>query len=67
MASIIASTELVCHKLTSRDFKALVESNGVVGWKLLQRLLTLYSARIRLIRTKRNPNAGAWARRIWFH
>jgi hypothetical protein len=41
MASIMASTELVCHELTSRDFKALVKSNGVVGWKLLQRLVTL--------------------------
>jgi CRP-like cAMP-binding protein len=40
MASIIASTELVCYELTSRDFKALVESNGVVGWKLLQRMVT---------------------------
>jgi CRP/FNR family cyclic AMP-dependent transcriptional regulator len=39
MASIIASTELVCHELTSRDFRSLVESNGVVGWKLLQRLV----------------------------
>ena len=26
MASIIASTELVCHELTSRDFRSLVES-----------------------------------------
>jgi CRP/FNR family cyclic AMP-dependent transcriptional regulator len=41
MASIVASTELICHELTSRDFQSLVESNGVVGWKLLQRLVTL--------------------------
>jgi hypothetical protein len=41
MASVVASTELVCHELTSRNFKALVESNSVVGWKLLQRLVTL--------------------------
>jgi len=41
MASVVASTELVCHELTSRHFKALVESNGVVGWKLLQRLVRL--------------------------
>jgi CRP-like cAMP-binding protein len=40
MASIIASTELVCHELTSRDFKALVQSNGVLAWKLLQRMVT---------------------------
>jgi CRP/FNR family transcriptional regulator, cyclic AMP receptor protein len=31
MASIVASTELICHELTSRDFQSLVESNGVVG------------------------------------
>ena len=41
MASIIASTELVCYELTSRDFRSLVESNSVVGWKLLQRLVKL--------------------------
>jgi len=40
MASIIASTELVCYELTSRDFKALVQSNGVVAWKLLKRMVT---------------------------
>jgi Cyclic nucleotide-binding domain len=40
MASIIASTELVCYELTSRNFRSLVESNGVVGWKLLQQLTT---------------------------
>jgi CRP/FNR family transcriptional regulator, cyclic AMP receptor protein len=44
MASIVASTELVCHELTSRNFQSLVESNGVVGWKLLQRLVTLLRA-----------------------
>jgi CRP/FNR family transcriptional regulator, cyclic AMP receptor protein len=44
MASIIASTELVCYELTSRDFRSLVESNGVVGWKLLQQLVKLLRA-----------------------
>src|SRR5262245_22177626 len=44
MASIIAATQLICHELTSSDFKALVENNGVVGWKLLQRLVTLLRA-----------------------
>jgi CRP/FNR family transcriptional regulator, cyclic AMP receptor protein len=42
--AIIASTELVCHELTSRDFRSLVESNGVVGWKVLQRLVMLLRA-----------------------
>ncbi len=44
MASIIASTELVCYELTSRDFRSLVESDGVVGWKLLQQLVKLLRA-----------------------
>lgn len=38
MASIIASTELVCYGLTYWDFRPLVEANGVIGWKLLQRM-----------------------------
>jgi CRP/FNR family transcriptional regulator, cyclic AMP receptor protein len=44
MASIVASTELVCFGLTSRDFRSLVESNGVVGWKLLQQMVKLLRA-----------------------
>ena len=45
MASIIASTgRLVCYELTASDFRSLVESNGVVGWKLLQRLVKLLRA-----------------------
>jgi CRP/FNR family transcriptional regulator, cyclic AMP receptor protein len=44
MASIIDSTELVCYELTSRDFRSLVESNGVVGWKLLQQLVKFLRA-----------------------
>jgi CRP/FNR family cyclic AMP-dependent transcriptional regulator len=41
MASIVASTELICYGLTSRDFRSLVESNGVIGWKLLQQMVKL--------------------------
>ena len=44
MASIIACTELVCYELTSRDFRSLVESNGVVGLKLLQQLVKFLRA-----------------------
>lgn len=55
MASIIASTELVCHELTSRDFRSLVESNGAVGWKLLQRLVKL----LRATRTESNEFENA--------
>ena len=31
MATICAFSEVVCHALTGRDFRALVEKNGVVG------------------------------------
>ena len=41
MASIIASTDLRCYELRSRDFRSLVQRNGVVGWKVLQRLVGL--------------------------
>jgi CRP-like cAMP-binding protein len=44
MASIIASTDLVCYELISRDFRSLAESNGVVGWKLLQQLVKFLRA-----------------------
>ena len=38
MATITASTELVCYGLTLWEFRPLVEENGVIGWKLLQTL-----------------------------
>ena len=41
MATICASSEVVCYGLTCRDFRALVERNGVVGWKLLQRMVKM--------------------------
>ena len=41
MATIRASSEVVCYGLTCRDFRALVEKNGVVGWKLLQRMVKI--------------------------
>lgn len=37
-ASICAIGELSCYTLTNSDFRTLVEQNGVIGWKLLQRL-----------------------------
>jgi CRP/FNR family cyclic AMP-dependent transcriptional regulator len=42
MATIIASSELVCYGVTFWDFRPLVEANGVVGWKLLQAVTKLY-------------------------
>ncbi len=44
MATIIASTELVCYGLTYWDFRPLVEANGVIGWKLLQRMARMLRA-----------------------
>ena len=38
IATISASTDLVCYGLTLWEFRPLVESNGVIGWKLLQTL-----------------------------
>ena len=35
-ATITASSELVCYGLTFWEFRPLVESNGAIGWKLLQ-------------------------------
>jgi hypothetical protein len=42
MATITASSELVCYGVTFWDFRPLVESNGVIGWKLLQRMAKMY-------------------------
>jgi CRP/FNR family cyclic AMP-dependent transcriptional regulator len=36
MATITASSELVCYGLTYWDFRPVVKANGVIGWKLLQ-------------------------------
>ena len=35
-ATVIATSDLVCHGLTFWDFRPLVQRNGVIGWKLLQ-------------------------------
>ena len=44
MATITASSELVCYGLTYWDFRPLVEANGVIGWKLLQRMAKILRA-----------------------
>ncbi len=38
MATIVAASDLVCFGVTYWDFRPLVESNGVIGWKLLERM-----------------------------
>ena len=42
MATITASSDLVCYGLTFWDFRPVVEQNGVIGWKLLQSMATMY-------------------------
>jgi CRP-like cAMP-binding protein len=38
IATVTATTDLVCYGLTLWEFRPLVEENGVIGWKLLQTL-----------------------------
>jgi len=38
MATITATSPLVCYGLTYWDFRPVVEANGVIGWKMLQRM-----------------------------
>jgi CRP-like cAMP-binding protein len=38
METITAATELVCYGINYWDFRPFVIANGVIGWKLLQRL-----------------------------
>jgi CRP-like cAMP-binding protein len=44
MATITATSELVCYGVTFWDFRPLVEANGVIGWKLLQRMAQMLRA-----------------------
>jgi CRP-like cAMP-binding protein len=44
MATITATSELVCYGLTYWDFRPVVEANGVIGWKLLQRMAKMLRA-----------------------
>ncbi len=44
MATITAASELVCWSVTYWDFRPLVEANGVIGWKLLQRMAKMFRA-----------------------
>jgi pyruvate,water dikinase len=36
LATVTASTDLVCHGLTYWEFRPLVQENGALAWKLLQ-------------------------------
>jgi len=41
-ATITAGSDLACYGVTFWDFRPLVESNGVIGWKLLQSMTRLF-------------------------
>jgi CRP-like cAMP-binding protein len=41
MATITASSELVCYGLTLWEFRPLVQKNGAIGWKLLQAVVKI--------------------------
>jgi pyruvate,water dikinase len=56
MATITASTELVCHGLTLWEFRPLVEDNGVIGWRLLQTLAKELRAAEQTLASLRNPS-----------
>jgi CRP/FNR family transcriptional regulator, cyclic AMP receptor protein len=42
MATITATSDLLCYGLTYWDFRPVVEKNGVIGWKLLQSMTRMY-------------------------
>ena len=44
MATITATTDLVCWGLTYWDFRPVVEASGVIGWKLLQQMAKMLRA-----------------------
>ena len=44
MATITATGDMLCYGITFWDFRPLVESNGVIGWKLLQRMAQMLRA-----------------------
>ncbi len=44
MATITATTELICYGLTLWEFEPLVRQNGEIGWKLLQSMARMLRA-----------------------
>jgi pyruvate,water dikinase len=44
LATVMATTDLVCHGLTFWEFRPLVQGNGVIGWKLLESLARMLRA-----------------------
>ena len=44
LATITASSDLVCYGLTYWEFRPLVHANGAIGWKLLQSMAKMLRA-----------------------
>jgi pyruvate,water dikinase len=61
MATITASTELVCYGLTLWDFRPLVEENGVIGWRLLHTLAKELRAAEQTLATLRDSSRSSEA------
>ena len=61
IATITASTELVCRGLTLWEFRPLVEENGVIGWTLLQTLARELRAAEQALATLRSPSPAQQA------
>jgi hypothetical protein len=55
IATITASSDLVCYGLTLWEFRPLVEENGVIGWKLLQTLAKELRAAEQALASLRSP------------
>jgi CRP/FNR family cyclic AMP-dependent transcriptional regulator len=54
MATITAAGDLLCYGVTYWDFRPLVEKNGVIGWKLLQRMAKMLRETRSLLDTARS-------------
>jgi len=60
LATITASSELVCHGLTLWEFRPLVQENGAIGWTLMQTLAKeLRAAEQALASLRNSPQAPA--------
>jgi hypothetical protein len=57
MATITASSELVCYGLTLWEFRPLVQENGAIGWKLMQTLAKELRAAEQALATLRSAGA----------
>jgi len=44
LATVTATTDLVCHGLTYWEFRPLVQESGALGWKLLQTMARMLRA-----------------------